>query len=100
MTKWIMGIVLLAIAGGGLWWSGLLKQYLPMSEPTAMMEHPATTTPVQQPVVTDLPTQGNDASEAAIVQDTAALDVQFSSLSSDQSGVDQSLNDKPVTQEF
>lgn len=97
--KWIIGFVLLILAVAGLWWSGLLKDYLPMKEAEAPSEQVATTTAQTQPV-SDLPTATNDSSDAAIVQDSAAVDMQLQALVSDQTSTDQSLNDKPTPQEF
>ncbi len=105
MMKALIGIVLLAVAAGGLWWSGLLKDYLPPNMGGTAMQQATTTpeTPTQpaaQPPVTDLPTASDDASDAAIAQDSAAVDVQMQGLSSDEAGADQSINDKPTAQEF
>ncbi len=97
MTKLIIGLVLALLAGAGLWWSGLLNDYLP-NKASAPVAQVATTTPQQQ--TSDLPTATNDASDAAIVQDSAAVDLQLQALSSDQASADQSLNDKPISQEF
>ncbi|HVZ75763.1 MAG TPA: hypothetical protein VG934_00620 [Candidatus Paceibacterota bacterium] len=102
MMKWIVGLALVIIAGAGLWFSGLLKPYLPGA--TALLQQ-ATTTPqvqqqqAQQPV-SDLPTASDDDSDAAIMQDSAAVDTQMKSLGSDQTNVDSSLNDQPTQQEF
>jgi hypothetical protein len=94
-----IGFVLLVAAGLGLWWSGLLVPYLPQK--TAEVQQQATTTPqaAAQPV-SDLPTGQSDTSDAAIAQDTAALDVQMQALSGDEASADQSLDDKSTPQEF
>ncbi|HWB34296.1 MAG TPA: hypothetical protein VG753_03195 [Candidatus Paceibacterota bacterium] len=102
MMKWLIGLVLLIIAGTGLWFSGLLKPYLPGA--TALIQQ-ATTTPAttqqQAPQQTsDLPTSQSDDSDAAIAQDSAAVDAQMQGLGSDQSNVNSSLNDQPTQQEF
>lgn len=100
IKKVLIGIVLLAIAGAGLWWSGLLNDYLPGRQAPAPAEQ-ATTTPQQQAQpVSDLPTDTGDSSDAAVVQDSAAVDAQLQGLSSDESSADSSLNDKPTAQEF
>jgi hypothetical protein len=73
---------------------------MPKASPVA--EQTATTTDqtaAQPAPVSDLPTQG-DTSDAALVQDSAAVDAQIKSLSSDQANLDSSLNDKPVSQEY
>lgn len=101
MTKWIIGIGILVIAGVGLWWGGVIDSFMPKPESNQQ----ATTTPQQtsqqtQQPVSDLPTSGSDTSDAALVQDSAAVDAQIQSLSNDSSNIDSSLNDKPVSQEF
>jgi hypothetical protein len=101
--KWIIGVlVVLIVVGAGLWWSGVLKPYFPGSQTQAPVSV-ATTTPTQQTQaapVNDLPTQPSDTSDAALTQDTAAIDAQMSGLSSDSSSMDQSFNDQPTAQEF
>jgi cytoskeletal protein RodZ len=104
MVKWIIGIVVVVAAVGGLWWSGILSSIL--SPGTAKTADQATTTPQQQqqqqtPAPTnDLPTATTDTSNEALVQDTTAIDGQMQGLGSDSSSIDSSLNDKPVSQEF
>lgn len=102
MMKWIIGVVVvLVIAGAGLWWSGALNQFMSPSKPAPVVEQ-ATTTPQQQTpqAVNDLPTATSDTSDAAMVQDTAAIDAQFQSLSGDSSSMEQSFNDKQTAQEY
>ena len=102
MMKWIIGVVVIVAIGAGLWWSGVLNQFMASPQPAPVQQ--ATTTPqeqTQQPAaVNDLPTQSSDNSDAAMVQDTAAIDAQFQGLSSDSSSMDQSFNDKPTAQEY
>jgi hypothetical protein len=102
MTKWIIGLGVLVIIGAGLWWSGVIATLMPKAAVTT--EQQATTTPQQQTQqqapVSDLPTAGTDNSDAALVQDSAAVDAQLTSLNSDSATIDNSMNDKPVTQEF
>ena len=109
MFKFIVTIVVLLVVVGGLWWSGLLSQWLPsVPKPEAFMGGPAATTtaqtptptPQQQQAVNDLPTQPNDASDSALAKDAAALDVQMEAMASDSTAAQNSLNDKPVTQEY
>jgi cytoskeletal protein RodZ len=101
MTKWIIGLGVLVIIGVGLWWSGVFSNLMPSK---TAVQNQATTTPQQtqqqQQPVNDLPTATSDNSDAAIVQDSAAIDAQMQSLSSDSSAIDSSINDKPVTQEY
>ena len=95
MAKWIIGIVVLIIAAGALWWSGWLGGMTPSQT--------ATSTPQTQPAPqaqAPQPTNGMSAdansSDTAIIQDAAAIDAQMQGLTSDSSSVDSSLNDKSV----
>lgn len=99
MTKWIIGLGILIIVGIALWWSGVIANFMPKPAETAQQ---ATSTPQQQTQqpVSDLPTAGTDASDEALLQDSAAIDAQLTSLNSDSANIESSLNDKPVTQEF
>lgn len=100
MTKWIIALGVLIIIGVGLWWSGIVTNFMTNLQPS---EQTATTTPqvatTPEPV-SDLPTANNDTSNAALAQDSVAIDAQITSLAGDSTGIDASLNDKPVTQEF
>jgi len=92
MLKWIIGIVVIALAVAALWWSGWLGKMTPSQN--------ATSTPQTQTPEVQAPTNGmsasNDASDAAIVQDTAAIDAQMTGLTQDSANIDTSLNDKSV----
>ncbi len=94
MAKWIIGIIVIALAGAGLWWSGWLGKMTPSQT--------ATTTPetVQQTPQAEAPTNGmsanTDASDTAVAQDTAAVDLQIQGLATDSSQIDSSVNDKSV----
>ena len=95
--KWIVAIVIIALAGAALWWSGWLGAMMPAQAPAQV----ATTTQQQAPQAqAPVPTNGmsdsNDASDAAITQDTAAIDAQMQGLTQDSANVDSSLNDKSV----
>ena len=101
MMKWLIGLVVIVVIGVGLWWGGVFNQFMsPQQAPVTQ----ATTTPQQQTqqpaAVNDLPTQPSDTSDAAMVQDTAAVDAQFQALTTDSSSMDQSFNDKPTAQEY
>ncbi|TSC69686.1 MAG: hypothetical protein G01um101456_38 [Parcubacteria group bacterium Gr01-1014_56] len=101
MTKWIIGLGIAALIGVGLWWSGVFASL--MSQVASGPQEQATTTPQtaqNTTPVNDLPTGSSDGSDAAIVQDSAAVDAQLSALSSDSANIDNSINDKPVSQEF
>jgi hypothetical protein len=105
LKKALIGIVLIAIAAGGLWWSGLLKDYLPpmslfpQAQKEAEVPAPQPEAQAQAPK-SDLPTAQNDASDAAIAQDSAAVDTEFQGLAQDEAGADQSINDTQGAQEF
>jgi hypothetical protein len=109
MFKVIVSLAVLLVILGGLWWAGLITQFVPsvpMPQDFFGM-NPATTTPqivTQQETesgpVNDLPTAANDASDEAIAKDSAAIDAEISSLGSDSTTAEGSLSDKPVTQEY
>lgn len=88
--KWIVALVIIVLIGGGAWW------YLrgTPSPQTATTQQQATTT-AQTPPPTDGMSAANDASDAAIEQDTAAVDAQMQGLSTDSANVNSSLNDQP-----
>jgi hypothetical protein len=96
MAKWIIGVVVVILVGAGLWYSGVLGTFM---TPPAPVQQTATTTPQTQQAVAQ-PENGmsanNDASDAAITQDAAAVDAQMQGLSSDSANADSSLNDKSV----
>jgi hypothetical protein len=98
MAKWIIGIIIVVALGAALWYSGTLKTLMtpPVSTTPSTSSGPATTTgqAVAQPENGMSAT--NDASDAAITQDTAAVDAQMQGLSTDSASVDSSLNDKSV----
>ncbi|MDB5224590.1 MAG: hypothetical protein JWO43_212 [Candidatus Adlerbacteria bacterium] len=89
---------MIIILAGVAWKMGYLK----MSGPTGM----ATTTPSIIATTTEtvpssgLPTADTDTSDAAMVQDSAAIDAQIQGMNSDQASLDQSMSDKPVTQSY
>ena len=100
MAKWIIGIIVVALVAGAVWYSGALNKFM---QPTAMQET-ATTTPATTTQAAPQPENGmaanNDASDAALTQDTAAVDAQMQGLTTDNSNVDSSLSDKEVTQSY
>ncbi len=91
--KWIVALIVIIIAGFGLWKSGLISLGS-LQSPAAEQ---ATSTPQAQ---SGLPTGQSDTSDAAFVQDSAAVDAQLQGLSQDSANVDQSLNDQPVQQSY
>jgi uncharacterized iron-regulated membrane protein len=96
MAKWIIGIIVVALIAAGLYYSGVFGK-LSMA-PAAPATQTATTTQQtpQQPQPENGMAATNDASDAAITQDAAAVDAQMQGLSSDSANVDSSLNDKSV----
>ena len=97
MAKWIIGIVVVVLAGVALWWSGWLGTQTPSQTAT-------TTAQSAQPQAQAAPTNGmstnTDTSDVGLAQDTAAVDSQMQGLNSDSASVDSSLNDKSVTQTY
>ena len=94
MAKWIIGIIVVIIIGAGLWYSGVFKTLM-----TPPAQQTATTTPATQQAANqpeDGMSANNDASDAAITQDTAAIDAQMQGLTGDSANIDTSLNDKSV----
>jgi hypothetical protein len=103
MAKWIIGIIIVALLGGALWYSGALNSLMGTTPPAPVVEQQvATTTPKAATV--PQPENGmaatNDASDTAITQDTAAVDAQIQGLTTDSSSVDGSMSDKAVTQSY
>ena len=102
MAKWIIGIIIIALLGGALWYSGLLNGLGMLPSQTATSTPQAATTTPQAAV--PQPENGmaatNDASDAAITQDTAAIDAQMQGLTTDSANVDSSMNDKQTTQSY
>src|SRR5579872_4223983 len=94
--KWIVGlVVIIVIAGLAVWKFGL----------PSGMNQPTTTTPsanqnTNTQAQSGLPTSQSDTSDAALTQDSAAVDTQIQGMSQDQSSVDSSLNDQPVQQSY
>lgn len=89
--KWIVALVVIIIAGVMLWQSGLVS----LSAPPALPAETASSTPQS-----GLPTAQSDTSDAALVQDSAAIDAQLTGMSQDSAAVDQSFTDQPVQQSY
>jgi cytoskeletal protein RodZ len=94
--KWIFAIIIIVAAGLALWKSGWLN--LGSTPAPAPAQTQATSTPQAQAPQSDLPTASTDTSDAAITEDTAAIDVQMQGLTTDTSAVTASMNDKQITQ--
>lgn len=96
--KLIVGVVIIVAVAAVLWYMGILA---PLLGGGAVSETPTTTQQqVTQGPPSDLPTQSNDTSDAAIAQDAAAIDAEISALTSDSGQMDQSMNDKSIEQEY
>ncbi len=102
MAKWIIGIIIILLLAGALWYSGILSSLGMMSSQTPTSTPIAATTTPQ--ALVPQPENGmaatNDASDAALAQDTAAIDAQMQGLSSDSANVDSSMNDKETAQSY
>jgi len=102
MVKWI-GAVLIVVAAAGVyaWWSGMLLQFgVAGPAQTQTADESTNTDTAAQAQTSDLPTAVTNTSTTAIEQDTAALDVQLQALQGDSEGVNASLNDTSVPQEY
>ncbi|MDE1924746.1 MAG: hypothetical protein KGH79_01015 [Patescibacteria group bacterium] len=101
MAKWIIGIVVIIIAAAALWWSGWLGRITPSQAPS---QTATTTSTGSEQATTQAPINGmsasNNASDAAVTQDTAAIDAQMQGLNSDSANVNSSMNDQAVTQSY
>lgn len=69
MTKWIIGVVVLVLVAGGAWW------YFTKGPSVANQGAAATTATVNP---------ATDTSDAALVQDSAAIDAQMQQLNTQQ----------------
>lgn len=113
MFKFLIAFVVFVAAVGALWWTGLLTKWVPtIPTPQSMItpkqaaveaQQPATTTPQtpEPPAPTyDLPTSASDATDEAIVKDSAAIDAQITTLAGENTDAQNTLTDKPITQEY
>ena len=97
--KWIVGLIILGGLGWLVWYSGWLTSLMSPAAPTSV-QTATTTSPTPPPQPTDGMSASGDTSDAAITQDTAAVDAQMQGLTTDSTNIDSSLNDKPVTQSY
>jgi hypothetical protein len=100
MAKWIIGIIIVILLAGALWYSGVLGNMGMKSSQTATTTPQAATTTQAVAQPEDGMSATNDASDAAIAQDTAAIDAQMHGLATDNSNVDSSMNDKETAQSY
>ncbi len=98
MIKWL--VVILVVLGGGwfLYTSGILTKFAPAPALAPQAVENTTTPPPSPPENTNGMSAATDASDAAIDQDTGAVDAQLALLATDTTNVDTSVNDKPLTQ--
>ena len=94
-VKWVIGIIIVAALGWLLWWSGWLGHSSAPAASAPSTQQANTQTTVAQP--TNGMSAPTDTSDAALSQDTAAVDAQMQGLSSDSANVNSSLNDQPGT---
>jgi hypothetical protein len=104
MAKWIIGIIIAALVIGGLWYSGFLSTMLTPPSATTSPTSSTQSTTTQQAAAQPQPENGmsanNDASDAALSQDTAAIDAQMQGLTTDTAQVNASATDQPVQQSY
>ena len=102
MAKWIIGIIVVALLGGALWYSGMLNSFMmtPSPTPTSTPEVATTTPQAAAPQPENGMAATNDASDTALAQDAAAVDAQMQGLATDSANVDSSMNDKAVSQSY
>lgn len=93
-VKWGIVVIVVAALAWLLWWSGWLTN---KQNNLTLGNQNATSTPEQAAPINGM-SASNDASDGAITQDTAAIDVQLSAYTADTSNVDSSMNDKQISQ--
>jgi cytoskeletal protein RodZ len=94
--KWILVLIIIGGIGWFAWSRGMFSAPQPQATNTPpAATAPAPTTPPPDPNGMSVAT---DASDPAILQDTAAVDTQLQALDSDSTNVETSLTDKPVVQ--
>jgi len=98
MAKWIIGIIVVLLIAGAVWYSGILGNMHPATTLQTATTTPETTQQAAAPE--NGMSANNDASDAALQQDTAAIDTQMQGLSTDSTNVDSSVSDKEVTQSY
>ncbi len=87
-AKIITTIIVIILIGIGVWWYTNNKQ-LAVTTPTPSPTVTPTPAPVIQGILTTQPT---DASDAALLNDLSAIDVQASFLASDAANIDSNMN--------
>lgn len=95
-VRWVIAIIIVAALAWLVWWSGWLTNK--NGSAVIPAQNATSTQAAAQPEPINGMSASNDASDAAIVQDTAAIDAQISAYTTDTSDVDSSMNDKQVTQ--
>ncbi len=101
-TKWFIALVVLIAAGVVAWHTGIFSNLFPQPSQQTLSTNtaPQQATSTQPQNTTGLPTNSQDTSNAALQQDTAALDAQMQGLTSDSASVDQAFNDQSIQQSY
>lgn len=102
MSNVIKVIIVLIVLAGGAWvvmWSGWLSKPQPVVTRAPVVATTTPAAPAPEPNMNGM-AAANDASEMALLQDTAAIDTQMQGLTSDSASLDSSLNDKPMPQAY
>lgn len=101
IALWLGGAVLLVGVGVWLWFGGMLDPLLTevgIGNTMEQEEVPQQENRATQPQ-SEL-TTGSDSSDQALEQDMKNLDAQLGAYGEASAGVDKSLQDEPVTQEY
>lgn len=97
--KIIIAIILLALAGFGIWYTQGKPKTVPIDTGTAITE--AVPTDASAAVSTDpsaMTITSKDSSDVGLDQDMTLIDEQLKTLNTSGAAVDQSLSDTPVSQ--
>lgn len=88
-AKVVLGIIIVILIALGAY-------YFSQQGPSGTMNGSPATQNAVQGGNAQTATNSSDASDAALVKDSAAIDAQINGFASDNSTVDSGLNDKPV----
>lgn len=94
--KWILVLIIIGGIGWFAWSRGMFSGPQPQASNTPNTS--TTTAPTTPPPDPNGMSAATDTSDAAIAQDTAAVDAQMQALDTDSTNIDASLADKPVAQ--
>jgi hypothetical protein len=100
LALWLGGLIAIIGIGAFLWFGGMLDPLLSeVGLNKDSMEEEPVPQEVQQQPQSEL-TTGNDTSDQALEQDLKGLDAQLGAYGETSATVDESLEDKPVIQEY